>query len=377
MSITNLVPPSATLAVNERIRRLIDAGQPILHLAFGEAGLPVPEEVVDALTRGAPDNGYGPVAGSPRAHAAAAGWFDRRRLATDPEQVVIAPGSKALLWALLAVLPGDVVLPQPSWVSYAAQAALAGKQVWGVPIAADGPGGVPDPAALEETLGEAARLGHRPGVIVVTLPNNPTGTVPDADHVRRLVEIAGEHGLGIISDEIYRDLAHEPGEVCSPAEYLPERTYVTSGLSKNMALAGWRIGFVRFPKGAAGCAAREALLGLASEVWSSAPAPMQHVAAHVLNEPPEVVAHIDRSRRLHRPQLAAHGVDGGDALATHLSSGLGSACSAPSRSETSPMPCAAAWRRACCTARATIGAGRRSPPRTRRRFRGSRAASTA
>jgi aspartate aminotransferase len=352
MSITNLVPPSATLAVNERIRRLIDAGQPILHLAFGEAGLPVPEEVVDALTRGAPDNGYGPVAGSPSARAAAAGWFDRRRLPTDSEQVVIAPGSKALLWALLAVLPGDVVLPQPSWVSYAAQAALAGKRVWGVPIAADGPGGVPDPAALEETLGEAARRGHRPGVIVVTLPDNPTGTVPDADHVRRLVEIAGEHGLSIISDEIYRDLAHEPGEVRSPAEYLPERTYVTSGLSKNMALGGWRIGFVRFPEGAAGREAREALLGLGSEVWSTAPAPMQHVAAYVLNEPPEVVAHIDRSRRLHRattlaahdrlvtagmrcrpptggfylypdfepvrPQLAAHGVDGGDALANHL-----------------------------------------------------------
>ena len=72
---------------------------------------------------------------------------------------MIAPGSKALLWALLAVLPGDVVLPQPSWVSYAAQAALAGKRVWGVPIAADGPGGVPDPAALEETLARAARQG--------------------------------------------------------------------------------------------------------------------------------------------------------------------------------------------------------------------------
>ena len=410
MSITNLVPPSATLAVNERIRRLIDAGQPILHLAFGEAGLPVPEEVVDALTRGAPDNGYGPVAGSPPARAAAAGWFDRRRLTTDPEQVVIAPGSKALLWALLAVLPGDVVLPQPSWVSYAAQAALAGKRVWGVPIAADGPGGVPDPAALEETLGEAARQGHRPEVIVVTLPDNPTGTVPDADHVRRLVEIAGEHGLSIISDEIYRDLAHEPGEVRSPAEYLPERTYVTSGLSKNMALGGWRIGFVRFPEGAAGCAAREALLGLASEVWSSAPAPMQHVAAHVLNEPPEVVAHIDRSRRLHRATtLAAHGrlVTGPSAAGLRpaastctptstrctrnwpptestaamrspptCSSGLGSPCSAASRSETSPMPCAAVWRRACCTARATISAGRRSSPRTRRSFRGSRAAST-
>ena len=352
MSITNVVPPSATLAVNERLRALIQAGEPILHLAFGEAGLPVPAEVVDALTRGAPDNGYGPVAGSLSARAAAAGWFDRRRLPTDPEQVVLAPGSKALLWALLAVLPGDVVLPQPSWVSYAAQAALAGKRVWNVPIATDGPGGVPDPAALQETLAEAARQGRRPGMIVVTLPDNPTGTVPNADEVRRTVEIAEAHGLSIVSDEIYRDLAHEPGEVHSPAEYLPERTYVTSGLSKNMALGGWRIGFVRLPEGAAGRAAREALLGLASEVWSSAPSPMQHVAAHVLNEPPEVVAHIDRSRRLHRavtlaahgrlvgagiqcrrptggfylypdfdsvrPQLAARRVDGGDALAAYL-----------------------------------------------------------
>ena len=256
------------------------------------------------------------------------------------------------MWALLAVLPGDVVLPQPSWVSYAAQAALAGKRVWSVPIAIEGPGGVPDPVALEETLAEAARQGHCPGVIVVTLPDNPTGTVPNADDVRRTVEIAEENGLSIISDEIYRDLAHEPRRVRSPAEYLPERTYVTSGLSKNMALGGWRIGFVRLPEGAAGRAAREALLGLASEVWSSAPAPMQHVVAHVLNEPPGVVAHIDRSRRLHRattlaaharlvaagvrcrpptggfylypdfepvrPQLAAHGVDGGDALATHM-----------------------------------------------------------
>jgi aspartate aminotransferase len=140
--------------------------------------------------------------------------------------------------------------------------------------------------------------------------------------------------------------------VRSPAEYLPERTYVTSGLSKNMALGGWRIGFVRFPQTDTGRAAREALLGLASEVWSSAPAPMQHVAAHVLDEPPGVVEHIDRSRRLHRvvttaahrrivaagigcrppgggfylypdfepvrARLATQGVDGADAFATHL-----------------------------------------------------------
>jgi len=352
MSITNIVPPSATLAVNERLRRLIEAGRPILHLAFGEAGLPVPEPVLDALRSGGPDNGYGPVAGSLQARAAAAAWFDRRRLPTDPDQVVLAPGSKALLWALLSVLGGDVVLPAPSWVSYAAQAALAGKRVWSVPIASDGAGGVPDPAALEDTLTRAAREGAHPGVLVLTLPDNPTGTVPSADEIRRTVTIAQEHGLTVISDEIYRDLAHEPGAVLSPAELLPERTYVTTGLSKNMALGGWRIGLVRVPDTSVGREAREALLGLASEVWSSAPAPMQHVAAYVLSEPPEVVEHIARSRRLHRAtasaaheRLAAAGVscrppgggfylypdfepvrshlaeqhvDGGDALASHL-----------------------------------------------------------
>ena len=189
-------------------------------------------------------------------------------------------------------------------------------------------------------------------MLVLTLPDNPTGTVPSAREVRRTVEIADAHGLTLISDEIYRDLAHEPGEVLSPAELLPERTYVTTGLSKNMALGGWRIGLVRVPDTATGGAAREALLGLASEVWSSAPAPMQHVATYVLNEPPEVVEHIARSRHLHRATaIAAHdrlvaagiscrppsggfylypdfepvrshldeqGVDGGDALATHL-----------------------------------------------------------
>ena len=352
MTITKPVPPSATLAVNERIRKRIDAGEPILHLAFGEAGLPVPREVVEALTRGAPDNGYGPVAGSPSARTAAAGWFARRRLPTDPEQVVLAPGRKALLWALLAVLPGGVVLPRPSWVSYAAQAALAGKRVWSVPIAAEGPGGVPDPDALEQTLAAAARDGARPGVLVLTLPDNPTGTVPAPGDIRRAAAIAEQHDLAIISDEIYRDLAHEPDAVLSPAELVPERTYVTNGLSKNLALGGWRVGFARFPDTADGRAAREALLGVASEVWSSAPAPMQHVAAHVLNEPPEIVAHIARSRRLHRavtiaayrgltvagvrcrppgggfylypdfepfrPHLAAADVNGSDGLATHL-----------------------------------------------------------
>src|SRR5262245_27057240 len=276
-----VVPPSATLAADQRVRARIEGGAPVLHLAFGEAGLPVPAGVIEQLAAAAHHNAYGPVAGSPRMRTAAAGYFERRGVPTAPDQIVVAPGSKPLLFGLLTILPGDVVLPRPSWVSYAAQAALAGKEVIGVEIG-EGAGGVPDPAALRAALDRARSEGRRPGVLVLTLPDNPTGTLAPRRLVEETCEIAAAHGLLIVSDEIYRDLSHEPADFCSPAEVARERTFVTSGLSKSMALGGWRIGFARLPDGSLGADAHGALTGLASEVWSSLAAPMQRAAAYVL-----------------------------------------------------------------------------------------------
>ena len=294
--------PSATLAANERVRARIAAGVPVLHLAFGEAGLPVLPSVAERLGAAAGANGYGPVAGSPAVREAAAGYFDRRGLPTSADRILVGPGSKALLYALLNVLPGDVVLPRPSWVSYAVQAALAGKRVLYVPIA-QAAGGVPDPAALREAL--AARGG--PAILVLTLPDNPTGTLAPAPLVEEVCEVAREHEVLVVCDEIYRDLVYEPEGFLSPATLLPERTFLTNGLSKSMALGGWRIGFCRLPDGPLGADAAAALSGMASEVWSSLAAPMQHAAAHVLGEPDEVRDHVARSRRLHRlVTTAAH-----------------------------------------------------------------------
>src|SRR6202012_5880116 len=138
------VKQSATLAVNERLRAMSAEGRQVLHLAFGEAGLPGLPELGAVLAASVRHNDYGPVTGIPAARAAAAGYFDRRGLPTDPDAVVFAPGSKPLLSALLTVLPGDVALAAPSWVSYAAQATLGGKRVIRVPIPARA-GGVPDP----------------------------------------------------------------------------------------------------------------------------------------------------------------------------------------------------------------------------------------
>ncbi|MEA2383990.1 MAG: aspartate aminotransferase [Solirubrobacteraceae bacterium] len=301
-----LVPPSATLAINERIEQRIRDGGDVLHLAFGEAGLPLLPSVAERLARAAPRTGYGSVAGSPEARAAAAGWYERRGLPTAPEQILFAPGSKPLIYALLTVLPGDIVIPQPSWVSYAAHAALAGKRTIKVPI---GPiaGGVPDPDALEEHLAQARRDGANPGVLVLTLPDNPTGTQPPGDLVDRVCRIAEQHGLLVVADEIYRDLAHDVDAYRGPADSVPERSFVTNGLSKNMALGGWRIGFARVADGALGDEARTALAGIAGAVWSALAAPMQDVAAYVLAEPDDVREHVARSRAVHRAvATAAH-----------------------------------------------------------------------
>ena len=290
---------SATLAANEALERRRRTGAPVLPLAFGEAGLPVAPSLRTALAEAADRAAYGPVAGSAELRRAAAGYWDRRGLDTDPGFVVCGPGSKPLLFALLLAIGGDVVVPRPSWVSYAAQSRLIGRRPLFVRTR-DGQGGVPDPALLAGVVADARARGRDVRAVVVTLPDNPTGTVASPAIVEELAEVARQHDLTIVSDEIYRDLVHDPQTpVTSPARLAPERTVVTTALSKSLALGGWRIGAARLPDGARGDALRRELLGVASEIWSSPSGPVQHAAAYAFDEPPELVERVARSRRLH------------------------------------------------------------------------------
>ena len=212
---------SATLAINEAIRKRQASGEEILHLGFGEAGLPVPDFISNALQEAAFENSYGAVAGSVAAREAGAAWFSRRGIPTTAEQVIFAPGSKALLFAAIAVLPGDLILARPSWVSYAAQAALLNKPVIDVPIPAEA-GGIPDPALLEGAIQDALKSGRKPGILLLTIPDNPTGTVAGEAAVKELCDIAAKYNLAIISDEIYGEVVHD-GRAPSAAQYLEER----------------------------------------------------------------------------------------------------------------------------------------------------------
>ncbi|MFY7068476.1 pyridoxal phosphate-dependent aminotransferase [Nocardiopsis changdeensis] len=299
------VTVSATLAVNEALAEKRRQGVRVLPLGFGEAGLPVHPVMRDRLTAGNGANSYGPVAGVAALREAAAGYWERRGLPTDPGMVIAGPGSKPLLYSLLLELGGDTAIAAPSWVSYAAQSRLVGARPLLVPTAGGGEGGVPQPDLLHAAVTAARAQGRTVNAVIATLPDNPTGTLASRETVRRLAEVARELDLVIISDEIYRDLVHpvgpggEPVHVHSPAEFAPERTVISTGLSKNLALGGWRIGVLRLPDSELGHRLRGGLLGVASEIWSSPAAPVQEAAAHAFTEPAELVDHIDRSRRLH------------------------------------------------------------------------------
>ena len=290
------VPVSATLAANEILDARRRRGQPVLPMAFGEAGLPAHPLLREALADAAGCTAYGPVAGYAELREAAASYWARRGLPTGAEAVVAGPGSKALLFGLIAAIGGDVAVTRPSWVSYGAQASLAGRTAHLVP----GSGGVPDAGELARAVAVARASGRPVRAVIVTLPDNPTGTLASAGAVRALCSVAERHGLIIISDEIYRDLVHDQvADITSPAAISAERTVVTSGLSKNLALGGWRLGVARLPGGRLGRELRTRLLGIGSEVWSAPAGPVQQAAALAFAEPAPLSERVALSRRLH------------------------------------------------------------------------------
>ena len=134
------------------------------------------------------------------------------------------------------------------------------------------------------------------------MPDNPTGRLASPDAVRELCAAAERNNLVIISDEIYRDLVHDPSApFLSPAAVAPDRTVVTTALSKNLAVGGWRIGVARMPDGKLVRCSRDRLLGIASEIWSAAAGPVQQAAAVALEEPADLAERVTRSRRCTRP----------------------------------------------------------------------------
>lgn len=284
--------PSATLAINELSDRLIREGRQVFKLGLGQSPFPVPEVVVEQLQVNAWQKDYLPVKGLPALRDAVADH--QRRLegtACAGEDVLIGPGTKELMFLLALVYYGDLVIPTPSWVSYAPQAHIVGRHVRWLPTDPQDHWRL-TPRELEELCAEDP---DRPRIVILNYPSNPTGGTYAPAALEAIAEVAREHRLVLLSDEIYGGL-HHAGEHVSIARYYPEGTIVSNGLSKWCGAGGWRLGAFVFPRELRWLL--DAMAVVASETFTSTSAPIQYAAVRAFQGGPELEDYLALSRRV-------------------------------------------------------------------------------
>ncbi len=264
--------PSATLRINEQCAELVQAGRQVYRFGFGQSPFPVPVSVVEKLKAHAHEKDYLPVRGLRQLREAVAFYHSRQAdIQVTGDDVLIGPGSKELMFLLQMVYYGDLIVPRPSWVSYAPQARIASRYVYWLPTKAEN-------AYLlhPDELEAFCRDDHQqPRLLILNYPSNPTGATYTKDQLKKMAQVARRSNIIVLSDEIYGELHHE-GQHHSIATYYPEGTIISSGLSKWCGAGGWRLGTFTFPP-----ALRWLLKGMAvaaSETFTSTSAPIQYAA---------------------------------------------------------------------------------------------------
>ncbi|MFB8395154.1 aminotransferase class I/II-fold pyridoxal phosphate-dependent enzyme [Streptomyces yangpuensis] len=271
-----------------------------------QPGLPVLSELISVLGAAAGRSSPQPPGGGASLREAACRYWGRRGLATSPEHVAAGPGAPALLLALLGAHGGDVMLPRPCPAWWTPQVRLLGRRAYHVPTPAEC-GGVPDPYALLETVRRVRAEGGDPRVLLLSVADDPTATVPPPELLREACEAAHSTGLFVVSDESWRDTVHRPHDdlVLSPAEMLPERAAVLVDLSGALLPAGWPAAVVRFPDTPDGARLRAHTLDVLTATGAMVAGPVAGAAAHALDEPDAVAARARAAARLHGLVAAA------------------------------------------------------------------------
>ena len=232
-----------------RARALEATGRDVIHLEIGEPDFDTPRNVSEAASRALLDEGathYTAAPGIPQLREAIAADVRRwKGIEASPEQVVVTPGAKPIMfYAMLALVDeGDeVIYPNPGFPIYESMARYVG----GTPVAAP----LREQNDFRMDVEEVDSLvTPRTRLLVLNSPHNPTGSILTADDIRRLAEIAVERDLVVLADEIYGRLQYS-GEPLSIATLpgMAERTITLDGFSKTFAMTGWRLGYGVLPE---------------------------------------------------------------------------------------------------------------------------------
>ncbi len=244
------ISESATLAVDAKAKALKAAGRPVIGFGAGEPDFPTPQPIVEAAAEACADprnHRYSPAAGLPELREAVAAKTARDSgYSVEANQVLVTNGGKQAVYQAFATLldPGDeVLMPAPYWTTYPEAITLAG----GVPVVVPTDESTGYRASVEQL--EAART-ERTKVLLFNSPSNPTGAIYPPEQVEAIGRWAAEHGLWVITDEIYEHLVYGDAKHVSMPVVVPELAdtcVVLNGVAKTYAMTGWRVGWMIGP----------------------------------------------------------------------------------------------------------------------------------
>ena len=246
----NHVAPSATLAVDTKAKAMKAQGVDVVGFGAGEPNFATPQEIVAVAAEAVVDPKnykYTPTAGLPELRAAIADKTLRdSSYEVKPEQVVVTNGGKQGVYEAMQLILNDgdeVIIPTPYWTSYPEMVKLAG----GKPVEVFAGAEVGFEPNIEDI--EKART-DKTKAIIVTSPNNPTGAVWSEKTIKQIGEWAVEHGVWVLSDEIYEHLTYDGVKTTYIGAAVPEvrgQLIVLNGVAKTYAMPGWRVGWLIAP----------------------------------------------------------------------------------------------------------------------------------
>ena len=281
------IAESATLKVDAKAKALKAAGRPVISFAAGEPDFATPQHVVDAAVQAAQDpknHRYTPATGLPELKQAIAEKTARESgITVDPARVIVTNGGKQAVYQAFQTIVDDgdeVLLPAPYWTTYPEAIRLAG----GVPVEVFA-GSDQDYLVTVDQL-EAARTPKTKALLFCS-PSNPTGSVYTAEQTKAIGEWALEHGIWVISDEIYQDLVYDGVRFTGILEAVPaltDTTILVNGVAKTYAMTGWRVGWFIGPSDAV-----KAASNLQSHLSSNVSNVSQRAAIAALTGPQEPV----------------------------------------------------------------------------------------
>ena len=262
--------PSSTLLINETSKKLENKGKKIFKFGFGQSPFKVPKDIVAELKNNAHQNKYLPMQGLNELRYAVAKYSSKKvNFNYKSHNVIIGPGSKELMFLLNVIFDGDIILPAPSWVSYAPQAILGRNKIQILQTKREN-NWFPTGVEIEKIILKDKNKNY---LLFLNSPNNPSGQV--CDKLNEISEIAKKYNIIILSDEIYSELTFSKNYK-SISSYCPEKTIISTGISKWCGAGGWRLGYFIVPDELDNI--KETINVLASETFSAVSAPIQYAA---------------------------------------------------------------------------------------------------